>query len=157
MPSSADKSGTSARTFWCSFLTLRYRPGSGLANIVASTVRLTWLRSDMAAVSSWTLTSGTLGTWSTSSFTQVGSTSTLGMYQVSLPHGSLRLGDQAIAFLMSSTATMAPVPIIIDLSTQALAEFAGGGRALTTPVGVTTGVVSVSSATIPFGVSSISR
>jgi hypothetical protein len=95
--------------------------GAGLANIVASTVRLTWLRSDMAAVSSWTLTTATLGTWSTSSFTQVGSTSTLGMYQVSLPHALFATGDQAIAYLMSSTATMAPVPIIIDLSTQALA------------------------------------
>src|SRR3954465_5014614 len=96
--------------------------GAGLANIVASTVRITWMRSDMAAVSSWTLTTGTvLGTWSTSSFTQVGSTSTLGLYQLSLPHGLFVSGDHAAVFLMSSTAAMAPVPIIIDLSTQALA------------------------------------
>src|SRR5262245_61736494 len=92
--------------------------GKGLANIVASTVRLTWYRTDMAAVSSWTLTSGALGTWSTSTLTQVGSTSTLGWYQLSMPHGAFVSGDQVIAHLMSSTATMAEVPIIFDLSSH---------------------------------------
>src|SRR4051812_12231377 len=94
--------------------------GVGLANVVASTVRLTWWRDNQAAVSSWLLTTGTLGTWTASTFTQVGSTSTLGMYQVSLPDGMFVSGSNVAAFLMSSTATFAPVPLIIDLSSQIL-------------------------------------
>jgi hypothetical protein len=71
------------------------------------------------------------------------------MYQLSLPDGLFASGSNAAAFLMSSTAAFAPVPFIIDLSSQILAV-----SSISTPVTVTSGVVSVSSATIPFGVSS---
>ena len=141
--------------------------GAGLANIVASTVRLTWLRSDQAAVSSWTLTTGTLGTWAASTMVQVGSTSTLGAYQFSLPNGLFASGDNAYAHIMSSTAAFAEVPIVIELtktdnqtylSSQTLGAVYNNVSVstVTIPVGVSTGVVSVSSATIPFGVSSVS-
>jgi hypothetical protein len=83
-------------------------------------VRLTWWRDNQAAVSSWTLTTGTLGTWAASTIVQVGSTSTLGMYQLALPDGLFASGSNAAAFLMSSTAAFAPVPFIIDLSSQIL-------------------------------------
>lgn len=141
--------------------------GAGLANIVASTVRLTWLRSDMSAVSSWLLTTGTLGTWTGSTMTQVGSTSTLGAYQFSLPHGLFVSGDTAYAQIMSSTATFAEVPLVFELTktdnqTYLSSQTVGFVRnnvsvsAATIPFGISTGVVSVSNATIPFGVSSIS-
>jgi hypothetical protein len=141
--------------------------GAGLANIVASTVRLTWLRSDMSAVSSWLLTTGTLGTWAGSTMTQVGSTSTLGAYQFSLPHGLFVSGDTAYAQIMSSTATFAEVPLVFELtktdnqtylSSQTLGFVLNNVSVstITIPVGVSTGTVRVSAATIPFGVSSIS-
>ena len=141
--------------------------GAGLANIVASTVRLTWLRSDQAAVSSWTLTTGTLGTWAASTMTQVGSTSTLGAYQFSLPNGLFISGDTAYAQIMSSTATFAEVPLVFELtktdnqsylSSQTIGFVRNNVSvsAATIPFGISTGVVSVSAATIPFGVSSIS-
>src|SRR3990167_21184 len=141
--------------------------GAGLANIVASTVRLTWLRDDMSAVSSWTLTSGTLGTWTGSTMTQVGSTSTLGAYQFSLPNGLFASGDSAYAQIMSSTATFAEVPLVFEITktdnqTYLSSQTVGFVRnnvsvsTITISVGVSTGVVSVSAATIPFGVSSIS-
>ena len=140
--------------------------GAGLANIIASTVVLAWARDDMSAVSSWTLTSGTLGTWSTSSFTQVGSTSTLGWYQLSAPHGMFASGGQVLAHL-AGAAGMAPVPLLIELTktdnqTYLSSQTVGFVRnnvsvsTVTIPLGISTGVVSVSAATIPFGVSSIS-
>ena len=112
--------------------------GAGLANIVASTVRLTWWRDNQATVSSWTLTTGTLGTWAASTMVQVGSTSSLGMYQFSLPDGMFASGTNAAAFIMSSTATFAPVPLVFDLSTAIV-----GVSSVTTPVtasSVTAGV-----------------
>lgn len=126
--------------------------GVGLANVVASTVRLTWWRDNQATVSSWTLTTGTLGTWAASTIVQVGSTSTLGMYQLSLPDGLFASGSNAAAFVMSSTAAFAPVPFIIDLSSQILAV-----SSISTPVTVSGATIpfGVSSATIPFGVSSL--
>jgi hypothetical protein len=89
--------------------------GAGLANIVASTVVLAWYRNDMSAVSSTTLTTGTLGTWASSTMTQIGSTSTLGWYQVSVPNGVFVSGDNALVHL-AGAANMAPVPVLIELT-----------------------------------------
>lgn len=123
--------------------------GKGLANVVASTVRLTWWRDNQSAVSSWTLTTGTLGTWAASTFTQVGSTSSLGMYQVSLPDGMFASGTNAAAMIMSSTATFADVPLIFDLSSQIL-----GVSSVSAPVGVST-LPAITSMTVGVNVTSI--
>lgn len=125
--------------------------GAGLANVVASTVRMTWLRSDQAAVSSWTLTTGTLGTWTASTMTQVGSTSTLGAYQFSLPNGLFASGDNAYVHIMSSTAAFAEVPIVIELTKTDNQTYLSSQT-----VGFVRNNVSVSTVTIPLGVSSIS-
>lgn len=140
--------------------------GAGLANVIASTVRMTWLRSDMAAVSSWTLTTGTLGAWAASTMTQVGSTSTLGAYQFSLPNGLFASGDNAYVQIMSSTATFAEVPIVIELtktdnqsylSTQIVGFVQNGVRVTTFSAGVSsiTTPVTASSVTAPVGVSTL--
>lgn len=130
--------------------------GAGLANIVASTVTLAWYRNDQAAVSAWTLTTGTLGTWASSTLSQALSTTALGWYQVSLPDGMFVSGDNA-GFMLSGAPSMAPVPVLVELTrldNQAFLSSAVIGR-VGSPVTVSSGVVSVSSATIPFGVSSI--
>jgi hypothetical protein len=130
--------------------------GAGLANIVASTVRITWLRSDQAAVSSWTLTTGTLGTWTGSTMTQVGSTSTLGAYQFSLPDGAFVSGDSVYIQFMSSTSAFAEVPLVIELTktnnqTYLSSQMVGSVNA---PVGVST-LPAVSSITTPVTASSV--
>ena len=130
--------------------------GAGLANIVASTVRLTWLRDDMAAVSSWTLTTGTLGTWTGSTMTQVGSTSTLGAYQFSLPNGLFASGNYAYAHIMSSTATFAEVPLVFELTKTDNQTYLSSqviGR-VNSPVGVST-LPAVTSMTVGVNVTSI--
>ena len=146
--------------------------GAGLANIIASTVTLAWCRSDQAGVSSWTLTTVTLGTWTASTMVQASSSVALGWYQVSFPHGVFDTGDNAFVHL-GGAPSMAPVPILIELtktdnqtytsskvfsSTQVVLAQTNPGSVstVTIPLGISTGVVSVSSATIPFGVSSVS-
>lgn len=89
--------------------------GVGLANIVASSVTLAWFRSDMSAVSSQTCTTGTLGTFASSSFTQASSTLALGWYGISLPNGVFVSGKSAAVHL-SGAPNMAPVPILIEIT-----------------------------------------
>jgi hypothetical protein len=130
--------------------------GAGLANIVASTVRISWLRSDQAAVSSWTLTTGTLGTWGASTMTQVGSTSTLGAYQFSLPDGAFVSGDSVYIQFMSSTAAFAEVPLVIELTKTDNQTYLSSqviGR-VNAPVGVST-LPAVSSISTPVTASSV--
>ncbi len=130
--------------------------GAGLANIVASTVRISWLRSDQAAVSSWTLTTGTLGTWTASTMTQVGSTSTLGAYQFSLPDGAFVSGDSVYVHIMSSTSAFAEVPLVIELTKTDNQTYLSSqviGR-VNAPVGVST-LPAVSSISTPVTASSV--
>ena len=89
--------------------------GAGLADIVASTVTLAWYRSDSSGVSSYTLTSGTLGTFAGSTMTQASSSLALGWYQVALPDSLFASGHQAVVHL-SGAASMAPVPVLIELT-----------------------------------------
>jgi hypothetical protein len=122
--------------------------GAGLANIVASTVTLAWYRSDSSGVSSWTLTSGTLGTFSASTFTQASSTVALGWYQVALPDSLFASGDHAVVHL-SGAASMAPVPVLIELTKTDNQSY------LSTQTVKVGAPVAVSSISIPVGVSSI--
>ena len=92
--------------------------GAGRADVSSSTMTLSWYRSNMSAVSTQLLTTGTLGTWATSSMVQASSSIALGMYQISLPNGMLASGTHATGLLYGAPAT-APVPIKIDLSTYA--------------------------------------
>ena len=89
--------------------------GAGLANIVASSVTFAWFRSNMAAVSSGTCTTGTLGTFGVSSFVQALSTNALGWYQFCPPDGVFLSGSSA-AIHLSLAPSMAPLPILIELT-----------------------------------------
>lgn len=129
--------------------------GAGLANIVASTVSFAYWRDNMAAVSTGTCTTGTLGTYGVSSLVQMSSTAALGWYQFSPPNDAFASGALAVLHLYGAPS-MAPVPILIDLSTQASAlNTLAGVSTVTIPVGVSSGAIGVTSASIPFGVSSI--
>lgn len=114
--------------------------GAGLANINASSVSFAWHREGMAAVSSGTCTTGTLGTYGASSFVQKSSTLMLGWYEFGAPPGLFAAGGY-VNLHMYGAPSMAPLPIEIDISTQV--------AAINTAVGVST-------VTIPVGVSSIS-
>ena len=92
--------------------------GAGRADVSSSTMTLSWYRSDMSAVSTQLLTTGTLGTWATSSMVQASSSVAQGMYQISLPNGMLASGSHATGLLYGAPGT-APVPITIDLSSYA--------------------------------------
>jgi len=131
--------------------------GAGLANIIASTVTLSWYRSDQAAVSTQTLTTGTLGTWAASTMTQASSSLALGWYQISLPNGVFATGSHAAALLYGAPS-MAPVPITVDLSTMAIPSLGVSVSSLTLPVGVSSFAIAVgvSSFAIDVGVSSVS-
>ena len=127
--------------------------GAGRANIIASTVTLSWYRADQAAVSSWTLTTGTLGTWAASTFTQANSSVALGMYQFSAPDGMFASGTHATALISGPAGTAAPVPIVVDLTSYALPV---GVSSFALPVGVSSfaTAVGVSSFALPVGISS---
>lgn len=130
---------------------------AGLANIVASSVSFGWKRSDMAAVSSGTCSSGgTLGTYSVSSLTQMSSTLALGWYEFGIPDSALASGRSVILHLYGAPS-MVPVPMEIELtksdnqsylSTQQVSTLGGGVRVSST---VTVGVSSI----VTVGVSSL--
>jgi len=89
--------------------------GAGLANIVASSVTFAWSRDDMSTVSSGTCTTGTLGTYTVSSFVQALSTNALGWYEFDPPDGVFLSGRKAFIHL-SGAPSMAPLPILIELT-----------------------------------------
>lgn len=89
--------------------------GVGLANINATNVTMAWYRSDMAAVSTQTLSNGTLGTWAASTFAQALSNGALGWYGVSIPNGVFVSGRSAMVHL-AGAPSMAPVPILVELT-----------------------------------------
>ena len=88
---------------------------AGLANVVASSVSFGWFRSDMSAVSTGTCTTGTMGSYSVSSFVQCNSSNALGWYQFSAPDGMFVSGRSA-ALHMYGAPNMAPIPIEIELT-----------------------------------------
>ena len=149
---------------------------AGLANVVASSVAFSILRSDMAAISTGTCstTAVALGTYNVSTLTQMSSTLMLGWYQFSPPNYAFVSGD-SVALHMYGAVNMAPTPIEIELTktnNQAYVSTVNvlgavnpvgvstmtipvGVSSIATPVTVSSGVVSVSTVTIPVGVSSI--
>ncbi len=122
--------------------------GAGRADVSSSTMTLSWYRSNQAAVSTQTLTTGTLGTWATSSMVQASSSLALGLYQISLPNGMFASGDHVTALLYGGPGT-APVPILIDLTTYALPV---GVSSFTLPVGVSSFAIAVGVSSIAVGV-----
>jgi hypothetical protein len=87
--------------------------GVGLTNIVASTVGFAWYRNDMAAASTGTCTSGSLGAYSASSWVQVLSTGMRGWYNFGIPNSVFASGSGAAIRL--STAAM-EVNVFIELT-----------------------------------------
>jgi hypothetical protein len=132
--------------------------GAGLANVSSEDVSYTIYRSDMTALSTGTCStsSGSLGLYFASTLVQLSSTDALGWYQFHVPNFAFAGGTSAILH-MYGAASMAPVPVEIDLSTHARVTVPVGVSTLSTPVTASSGVVSVSSATIPFGVSSVAN
>ena len=124
--------------------------GAGLANVSASSLSISWWRDDMTSTSTYTASTGSLGTWGASTVAQVNSTFALGWYQVSVPNGVFASGNMSLMHLYGN-GSMAPVPVLFDLSTKALA------LGVTNPVAVSTMAtpVGVSSASVTLGVSTI--
>lgn len=88
--------------------------GAGLANVIASTVGFAWYRNDMAAISTGTCTTGTLGTYTVSSWVQANSTGMLGWYNFGLPDGVFASGRSAAVRL--SSALMPEINIFIEVA-----------------------------------------
>lgn len=152
--------------------------GAGLANISSTNVSISWARNNMAAVSTYTGSTGTLGTWAVSTMNQYSSSLALGWYGVSVPDAVFTSGDSAILHLYGATS-MAPVPVLIELtktnnqqytsstvfsSTNAVSTISGsvGVSSIGMAVSVSSAVgvssfaitVGVSSFNLPVGVSS---
>jgi len=89
--------------------------GAGLANIVASSVSFSWCRDNQATISSGIGTTGTLGTYTVSSFVQASSTSSLGWYMFCVPDGVFVSGKKGFVHLYGAPS-MAPLPILIELT-----------------------------------------
>src|SRR6185295_10119794 len=89
--------------------------GAGLADVSSTNVSISWYRNDMAAVSTYTASTGTLGTWAVSTMNQLSSSLALGHYAVSVPDAVFASGDSAILHLYGAP-NMAPVPIHIELT-----------------------------------------
>src|SRR3990167_2066219 len=124
--------------------------GAGLANIVASSVNFTWLRNDQATFSSGKCTStGTLGTFTVSSLTQMSSSLMLGWYQFDPPNGVFTSGTSAAIHLYGAP-NMAPLPMEVELT-----KFDNQQYVSSYNISTQAGGVRVSSTAIQFGVSTI--
>ena len=125
---------------------------AGLANISSANVSFSWFRNDMAAASTGTCSTstGTLGTFTVSSLTQMSSSLMLGWYQFCPPDG-LFVSGRSAALHLYGAANMAPVPIEIELTKSNNQVYVSTVNVLgsVNPVGAST-------ITIPVGVSSIS-
>ena len=89
--------------------------GAGLANVSSTNVAISWARNDMSAVSNYTASTGTLGTWAVSTMNQYSSSLALGWYGVSVPDAVFASGDSALLHLYGAPS-MAPVPIVVELT-----------------------------------------
>ena len=114
---------------------------AGLANISSANVSFSWCRNDMAAVSSGTCSTstGTMGTFTVSSLTQMSSSLMLGWYQFCPPDGVFVSGRSAALHLYGA-ANMAPVPIEIELTKSNNQVYVSSVNVLgsVNPVGVST-------------------
>ena len=172
MPSISRQVGTTGELLPVFIPNATVSTGAGLANVSSANVTVGWMRNNSTAVTSFTCTTGTLGTWATSSLVQVNSTFALGWYQLSVPDAVFASGSTAFLH-MYGAASMAPVPVLLELTKTNNQQYTSstifsstntflavnspvGVSTLTIPVGVSTGAIGVTSASIPFGVSSIS-
>ena len=90
--------------------------GAGLANVVGSTVSLSWWHNGQLAHSTATASSATsMGNFSTYGWVQISSTAALGWYQLGAPNGVFASGDVALIHMYGATS-MAPLPIEIELT-----------------------------------------
>ena len=119
MPAYIRKTGVTSQVLDVFIPDATVSTGAGRADVSSSTMTLSWYRSNMSAVSTQTLTTGTLGTWATSSMVQASSSLALGMYQISAPDGMFASGTHVTALLYGAPNT-APVPIVVDLTTYAM-------------------------------------
>ena len=111
----------------------------GMANVSASSIAFSWCRDNQATQSSGLCSSQTvLGTYSTASLTQISSTSTLGWYQFGLDNGALASGRSVVVHLWSKTSTAGLTSYSVEI------DLLGNINP-----------VSVSSASVDFGVSTI--
>lgn len=85
----------------------------GIANVIASTVGFGWYRSNQATISTGTCTSGTLGTYSVSSWVQAGSTGMLGWYNFGVPDSCFVSGSSCAIRL---TTAALQINICIELT-----------------------------------------
>lgn len=128
--------------------------GAGLANVSASSLSISWWRTDMSSTSTYTAVAGTLGTWGASTIAQVNSTFALGWYHVSVPNGVFASGDMSLMHLYGYPS-MAPVPVVFDITLDDPQQYSSSK---VYPVGVSSASVNlgISSAPILLGVSTLS-
>ena len=137
---------------------------TGMANVSASSITFSWCRDNSVAASSGICSSQTVvGTYSTASLTQIGSTSTLGWYQFGLHNGALASGKSAIVHFWStaSTAGVSPFSVEIDLLgninpvSVSSSTILLGVSTLSVPVGVSSASVNLGVSTLAASVSSV--
>src|SRR3990167_3759380 len=112
--------------------------GAGLANVSAYSLSISWWRDDMTSTSTYTASTGTLGTWGASTVAQVNSTFALGWYQIAIPNGVLASGNTALMHLYGP-GSAAPTPLLFNITRDDSQEYASSKTilAVINPVGVT--------------------
>ena len=94
--------------------------GAGLAGLTNSTSGLAasyWRSSDgSAGMTSLTLASATLGTWTSGGFVEKDSTLGKGLYEIGVPNAALASGAEWVVIYIYGAANMVPVKIELQLT-----------------------------------------
>ena len=103
--------------------------GAGLTGLTSGSSGLTayYYREGANASASITLTSMTLGTWTSGGFIVVDGTNMPGLYQLGIPDAALATGANSVTVMLKGATNMAPVLLEIELTATNNQDAVRGG------------------------------
>jgi hypothetical protein len=96
--------------------------GSGLTGVAFGDITGYYYRNGAATVELAALKTMTLGTWVTEGFIEIDAVNMPGYYQLGLPNAAIATGVDKVNFLLKGAASMAPLPIEIQLIDNTVKE-----------------------------------
>jgi len=123
------KAGTTSKLVDIFILDSSKTDGSGLTGLTSGSSGLTayYYREGANAATSISLTSMTLGTWTSAGFIVIDGTNMPGCYQLGIPDAALASGAKSVVIMLKGATNMAPVLLEIELTATDNQDAVRGG------------------------------